>query len=146
MTAEQYVRRLYDAVNTKDLETIASYGCVESQWLDVPFNYLATGERAIVDPWNAWFGYFPDASCEIRNLVAMGNHVVVQGIGRGTHLGAFDSPAGRLEPTGRVMEVHFCDVYHLAGDKILRADSYFDFYDLLRRLAPEKLPSAVAAD
>ncbi|MBC7769377.1 MAG: ester cyclase [Phycisphaerales bacterium] len=142
MTSEQQIRRLYDAVNAKDLTTLQSYGCAESEWYDVPFDYLATGERAIIDPWSAWFGYFPDATCEVRSLVAMGDHVVAQGIGRGTHRGAFDSPAGRLEPTGRAMETHFCDVYRLRGDKIVRADSYFDFYSLLSKLAPELLPAA----
>ena len=36
------------------------------------------------------------------------------------------------------MEVSFCDVYRLQDGKIIRADSYFDFYALLRQLAPEK--------
>lgn len=140
MSAERHIRRLYDAVNAKDLATITAFGYAESEWLDVPFDYLATGERAIIDPWTAWFGYFPDATCELRSLVGMGDHVVAQGISRGTHQGGFDSPAGRLEPTGRTMELNFCDVYRLVGDKILRADSYFDFYGLLGKLAPETLP------
>lgn len=142
MTPEQQIRRLYDAVNSKDLETLGSYGAADSEWLDVPFDYLATGERAIVDPWAAWFGYFPDSKSELRSLVAMGDYVVAQGVTHATHQGAFDSPAGRLEPTGRAMEVHFCDVYRLRGDKILRADSYFDFYGVLKQLAPEKLPAS----
>lgn len=50
----------------------------------------------------------------------------------------FDSPAGRLEPTGRSMEVQFCDVYRLADGKIARADSYFDFYGLLQCLRPDE--------
>lgn len=145
MTPEQHIRRLYDAVNAKDLPTLASFGCVETEWFDVPLDYLATGERAIIDPWTAWFGYFPDATCEVRNLVGMGEHVIAQGTGRGTHQGVFDSPAGKLEPTGRAMEVHFCDVYRLRGAKIIRADSYFDFYGLLGRLEPEKLPSVASS-
>ena len=146
MTPEQHVRRLYEAVNAKDFTTLASYGCAESEWFDVPFDYLATGERAIVDPWAAWFGYFPDSTTEVRSLVASGDHVVAQGVTHGTHRGAFDSPAGRLEPTGRAMEVRFCDVYRLRGDKIVRADSYFDFYALLGRLAPERLPAIASTE
>jgi ketosteroid isomerase-like protein len=69
----------------------------------------------------------------------MGDHVVAQGIGRGTHRGVFNSPAGVLQPTGRTMAVGFCDVYELRGDKILRADSYFDFYGLLNQLVDAPL-------
>jgi hypothetical protein len=68
---------------------------------------------------------------------AMGDCVVAQGIGRGTQQGVFRSPAGELAPSGRAMQVHFCDVYRLKDGKIVRAYSYFDFYGLLLQLAPE---------
>ena len=133
------IRRLYDAVNKKDLDVIAGYGAPFSEWLDVPFDFTTKGERAIIDPWKSWFDIFPDATCEVRSLVAMGNHVVAQGIGRGTHRGVFNSPAGVLKPTGKTIAVGFCDVYELRGDKILRADSYFDFYGLVNQLVDEPL-------
>ena len=128
------IRRLYDAVNRKDVEYIAALGSSTSEWLDVPFDLTSTGPSAIVGPWQSWFNIFPDATCEVQSLNALGEVVVAQGIGRGTHRGVFPSPAG--EPTGRRMEVRFCDVYRLEDGKIARADSYFDFYGLLRQLAP----------
>ncbi|QOG07385.1 ester cyclase [Aureimonas sp. OT7] len=144
MSPEDHIRRLYAAVNAGDLATIEAFGCEASEWLDVPFDYLATGTRAIVDPWAAWLGYFPDTDCQPYSIVGMGDTVVAQGITVATHRGAFDSPAGRLEPTGRRIETRFCDVYRLQGDKIIRADSYFDFYTLLGQLAPELLPKVAA--
>ena len=137
--SEALIRRLYDAVNKKDLDTIAAYGASFSEWLDVPFNYTTKGERAIIDPWKSWFDIFPDATCEVRSVAAMGSHVVAQGIGRGTHRGVFNSPAGVLLPSGKPMAVGFCDVYELRGDKILRADSYFDFYGLVNQLVDAPL-------
>jgi ketosteroid isomerase-like protein len=134
---EVLIRALYDAVNRKDLEMIASYGSPESEWLDVPFAITSKGERAIADPWKAWFEIFPDATCEVQHLIALGDHVVARGAGRGTHRGMFKSPAGVLEPTGRRMETNFCDVYRLKAGKIARADSYFDFYGVLRQLRPD---------
>jgi ketosteroid isomerase-like protein len=83
----QLIRSFYDAVNRKDLETIASYGAPESGWLDVPFNVTSRGVRAIIDPWVSWFEIFPDATCEVRSLVALGDHVVAQGVGGGAHRG-----------------------------------------------------------
>jgi ketosteroid isomerase-like protein len=134
---ESLIRKLYDAVNRKDLATIASYGSAESEWLDVPFNYTSRGVNAIIDPWKSWFDIFPDATCEVQRLTALGDHVVAQGIGRGMHRGVFSSPAGVLPPTGRSMQVQFCDVYQLRDGKIIRADSYFDFYGLLQQLRAE---------
>jgi len=74
----------------------------------------------------------------------MGEYVVAQGTGRGTHRGQFNSPAGLLAPSGRAMEVSFCDVYKLRDCKILRANSNSDFYDLWKQLtayyiSPEEL-------
>ena len=136
---ETLIRGLYDAVNRKDLDTIAALGAPNSEWLDVPFNFTSRGERAIIDPWKSWFDIFPDATCEVRSLVSLGDHVIAQGIGRGTQRGVFNSPAGTLPPSGRTMEVRFCDVYRLEQGKIARADSYFDFYSLLRQLSPERV-------
>jgi ketosteroid isomerase-like protein len=105
---ETLIRGLYDAVNRKDLDTIAALGAPNSEWLDVPFNFTSRGERAIIDPWKSWFDIFPDATCEVRSLVSLGDHVIAQGIGRGTQRGVFNSPAGTLPPSGRTMEVRFC--------------------------------------
>ncbi|GGH64502.1 quinol monooxygenase YgiN/predicted ester cyclase [Filimonas zeae] len=133
------IQGLYDAVNNKNLDYIQNLGADFSEWLDVPFNYTTTGKNAIIDPWVSWFGIFPDATCEVKSLTAFGNTVIAQGIGRGTHKGDFHSPAGLLKPSGVAMQVNFCDVYVLKDGCILRADSYFDFYGLLKQLAPEKM-------
>lgn len=133
------IRDLYEAVNKKDLEYIKNLGTPVSEWREVPFNLTLTGADAIIDPWVAWFKIFPDATCEVQKLTALGEYVIAQGIGRGTHKGTFDSPAGSLEPTGAAMETNFCDVYKLDNGKIIRADSYFDFFGVLKQLAPQKL-------
>jgi quinol monooxygenase YgiN/ketosteroid isomerase-like protein len=132
------IQGLYDAVNKKDLAYIEKLGADFSEWLDVPFNYTTTGKKAIIDPWVSWFGIFPDATCEVKSLSAFGNTVIAQGIGRGTHKGDFNSPAGLIKPSGVAMEVNFCDVYVLKNGCILRADSYFDFYGLLKQLTPKQ--------
>jgi predicted ester cyclase len=114
------IRSLYDAVNQKDLKAIEDFGAPSSEWLDVPFDFTSKGERAIIDPWQNWFNIFPDATCEVRSLVALGDYVVAQGIGRGTHKGVFNSPAGTLLPTGRKMEVRFCDIYRPSTSRSTR--------------------------
>jgi predicted ester cyclase len=128
------IRKLYEAVNTKDLNYIKSLGDIKSEWLDVPFNFTSKGENAIIDPWKSWFDIFPDARCEVKSLVSIGDYVVAQGIGTGTQKGIFNSPAGVLQPTGVSINVNFCDVYRLKNGKIMRADSYFDFYGLWKQL------------
>lgn len=135
----EIIGNLYKAVNEKDLDYIANLGIDESEWLDVPFDFTSTGRGAIIGPWKSWFDIFPDATCEVQSLIGLGEYVIARGIGRGTHRGVFHSPAGILEPSGVNMQTNFCDVYSMRDGKILRADSYFDFYGVLRQLAPEKV-------
>ena len=133
----EIIKGLYNAVNIKDLDYFRNLGAGFSEWLDVPFDYTTRGETAIIDPWVSWFGIFPDATCEVKSLIAFGDYVIAQGIGRGTHKGVFNSPAGLLQPHNVRMQVQFCDVYKLREGKIERADSYFDFYSLLLQLTSE---------
>src|ERR1700761_3423735 len=114
----EIIKGLYEAVNQKNLEYIENLGADNSEWLDVPFNYTSKGPRAIIDPWNSWFDLFPDATCEVQSLVSLGDHVVARGIGRGTHKGVFNSPAGELRPGDVHMHTNFCDVYRLEKGKI----------------------------
>jgi quinol monooxygenase YgiN/predicted ester cyclase len=132
------IKDLYEAVNNKDLDFIRNLGASFSEWLDVPFNYTTRGESAIIDPWVSWFGIFPDATCEVKSLIAFGDYVIAQGIGRGTHKGVFHSPAGVIPPSNVKMQVNFCDVYKLKDGKIERADSYFDFFSLWKQLTERK--------
>lgn len=135
---ESIVRGVYEAFNRKDFETLKNLGTSSSEWLEVPFDQTLKGDTAVADAWKSWAEIFPDGMTEIRNLISSGDSVVVEGVGRGTHQGVFRSPAGDLQPSGRKVNVNFCEVYKLNNGKIIRAASYFDFYTMLRQLAPEK--------
>ena len=67
--------QLSDLVSSSPSGVIAAYGASFSEWLDVPFDYTTKGERGIIDPWKSWFDIFPDATCEVRSLVAAGRPV-----------------------------------------------------------------------
>jgi ketosteroid isomerase-like protein len=138
MNNKEIIAGLYEAVNEKNLDYIRNLGADNSEWLEVPFDMTFTGANAIIDPWAAWFGIFPDATCEVQHMHVFEDYVIARGIGRGTHRGVFNSPAGVLQPSGVAMKTNFCDVYQLENGKIIRAASYFDFYGVLVQLAPEK--------
>ncbi len=138
LTNKATIEGLYEAVNQRNFDYLAALGTPKSEWFDVPYNFTDTGDSAIVRPWKGWLDVFPDSVSEVQSLVALGDHVVAQGITRATQRGVFPSPAGDLLPDGGHMEVRFCDVYRLDNGKIIRADSYFDFYGILKQLAPDK--------
>ena len=77
---------------------------------------------------------FPDSGVEITNLFASGDQAVVEFIGRGTNTGPLHMPTGDVPPTGRTVELRFCDVYRVKHGKIVSYRSYYDALGFLQQL------------
>jgi len=69
---------------------------------------------------------FPDSGIEIMNLFATEDQAVVEFIGRGTNTAPLHMPTGDVPPTGRAVEMRFCDVYRISNGKIVNYRSYYD--------------------
>src|SRR5437660_1337798 len=68
---------------------------------------------------------FPDTGIEITNLFATEDQAAVEFIGRGTNTGPLHMPTGDVPPTGRAVEMRFCDVYRVSNGKIVSYRSYY---------------------
>ena len=77
---------------------------------------------------------FPDSGVEITNLFATEDQVAIEFIGRGTNTGPLHMPTGDVPPTGRAVEIHFCDVYRVSNGKIVSYRSYYDVFGFLQQL------------
>lgn len=77
---------------------------------------------------------FPDSGMEIINLFASEDQAVVEFIGRGTNTGPLHMPTGDVPPTGRAVEMRFCDVYRVSNGKIVSYRSYYDALGFLQQL------------
>lgn len=131
------IQGLYAAVNQKNFEYLNTLCDAGSEWFDIPFNNTAVGETSVTTTWQNRFSIFPDATCEIKNLVAHDNLVIVQGVERGTHQGMFTMYDEYIEPSGVSFEIGFCDVYYMNEGKIVKANSNFDVYALFDQIYGE---------
>ncbi len=61
---------------------------------------------------------FPDVHREIFNIHVAKDVVIVELRIQGTHKGELRLPSGALAPTGKVIDVPSCDVFHLEDGKI----------------------------
>jgi len=134
---EMVVQSMYEAFSKKDFDKLDSLGSSQSEWVEVAFESSQKGPLAIRQSWEEWSKVFPDGQIEIQSLISDEDHVIVRGIGRGTHQGVFSTPIGELQPTGQRVEIPFCDVIELSDGKIIKAHSYFDFQTFLRQLGFE---------
>ncbi|MCO6149594.1 nuclear transport factor 2 family protein [Flavobacterium sp. NRK1] len=127
------IQGLYAAVNQRNFEYLNDISDAKSEWFDIPFNTTTTGEESLTVSWQNRFSMFPDATFEIKNLIAYDNYVIVQGIERGTYKG-FSFIDEDIDMSESLIEIGFCDVYYLENGTIVKANSNFDIDSLLLQI------------
>jgi predicted ester cyclase len=105
------VRSLFEAFNDGDLVRAAANVSDDFELVDVAAGQTFRGP----DGCRQWLEMFrtalPDARTELVNVFAEGDRVASEHIGRGTHTGPFVTPAGRIPPTGRRVELRIGEFY-----------------------------------
>jgi steroid delta-isomerase-like uncharacterized protein len=124
------VRENYEAFNAKDIERAAAVVLPDCRVTSVALG-ATLGFR---DYFKNWMTAFPDAQVEIVSIVAQGDKVIAECIGRGTHKGVLSGPAGKIPPTNKRAELRFVDVFECRNGKIASSRNYFDILSFLGQL------------
>lgn len=82
----------------------------------------------------AYLSAFPDVENEVTWWMEKGDTVVLEQVITGTHIGAFVTPFGTLEPTGRTVRSEAVEVVRARGRLIASWRSYFDQLGFLTQL------------
>ncbi|MBI4299834.1 MAG: ester cyclase [Chloroflexi bacterium] len=137
-------RRMYESFNTRDLDAAVADVDRNAEWLDVPSGQRLRGPQGWKQNSQNWLTAFPDGKIEIRNVAEAGNQVIIEFIGRGTQSGVLNGPGGQIiQPTGRRVEVQFCDVLEVRDGKLVAGRTYYDMVTILNQLG--LMPSRLAA-
>ena len=133
------VQTLYDLTNNHQsdpawLDTSLAFFAEECEVIDVPSGMTSRGPEGYKQLILFFEEGFPDSRIEITNLFATEDQAVVEFIGRGTNTGPLHMPTGDVPPTGRVVEMRFCDVYRVRNGKIVSYRSYYDVFGFLQQL------------
>ena len=94
-----------------------------------------------------WMGkLFPDVHRELHRVNVLGDVVAIELSIRGTFLGAFETPAGVIQPTGAKVDFPTADFWYLRKGKVEVFDCHIAFTTLFAQLGilPD-YASAVAA-
>ena len=142
MTAQNtvtLVQTLYDLINNHQsdptwLDKSLTFFAEDCEVIDVPSGVTSRGPDGYKQLILFFEEGFPDSGIEITNLFATDDQAVVEFIGRGTNTGPLHMPAGDVSPTGRVVEMRFCDVYRVRNGKIVSYRSYYDVFGFLQQL------------
>lgn len=136
-------RSLYDYWNERQFDKMAELMAAEGEIVLMGSGTRFRGPSGAIEFGQMWADGFPDGRATIENVVASGDHAVVQFTGRGTHTGALRTPAGEIPATGRSVTLDFCDVVEIRDGKIRLSQSYFDSASMLMQLGVT--PEAVGA-
>lgn len=134
------VRRLYKAINTHQSDP-AWFDKVAASVLEDftginPRGVTRHGAEGLKEHYAAWIRAFPQCDVEVTNVFATKDQAVVEFIGRGTHTGVLQSPAGEIQPTGQKAEVRFCEVFWFREGKVASIHTYYDALELMQQLVP----------
>jgi steroid delta-isomerase-like uncharacterized protein len=130
------VKDVYESFNRKDFGRLASYATPDATASSVPF----AAKGPFRDDFESWSKAFPDGRIEVKSLIAQGDQVVAEIVGRGTHTGTLSGPGGDIPATGRRAELQLAEVFRFRDGKIVELRYYFDAFSLFQQLgigAPE---------
>jgi len=127
-------KSFYDEFNKRNFPAIEKIVDENAQLNLVPFNAKFSGKEGYLQLVQSWANAFPDGQCHVMNIIADENGAVVEFAGRGTQTGDFTTPEGKVMPTGKKVDVPFCDVFKIKNGKIVTYNSYFDSATFMKQL------------
>lgn len=133
------VQTLYDLMKNHQsnpgwLDTSLAFFAEDCGIIDIPSGVTSRGPDGYKQLMLFFEEGFPDSGIEVTNLFATDDQAVVEFIGRGTNTGPLHMPTGNVPPTGRAVELRFCDVYRVTNGKIVCYHSYYDAFGFLQQL------------
>ena len=127
-------RKIYDAWNARDFDFGPEHTTDDAVIEMMGAGHTFKGPDGSRQFAQAWAAAVPDGRVTIDRLIDGGERVVVEFTGRGTHTGPMVTPNGTIEPTGRSLELKFCDVLEFRDGRIVGQHSYLDSASMLAQM------------
>ncbi|MHB8646226.1 MAG: ester cyclase [Thermomicrobiales bacterium] len=88
---------------------------------------------------------FPDGRLNLDSAVESGDTIAVEGRFTGTHTGPLAGPSGDVPPTGRKLDLPYCDVFQVKDGRITAHHVYYDQITFMTQLGLMPAPGQGAA-
>ena len=86
----------------------------------------------------------PDSRLEAGPINVDGNRVYVEGRYTGTHTGPLMTPQGEVPPSGRTLNLPYCDVFEIEAGRIARHRTYYDQMEMAQQLGLMPEPASAS--
>lgn len=127
-------RDLYDAFNTMEYDRCLAMSTDDVEVVLIPTNQTFHGKEGFRQFMMVWKNATPDGTVTVLNQVATDESVVNECTYHATHTGPLLSPAGEIPPTGKTLDLRFCEVWSVRGGKLASIHNYQDMATLLQQI------------
>lgn len=144
LESKAVVEKGYKAFNAHDLEALSRLAAPDIV-VTAPGGQVFKGPQQAKEFDQSWLTAFPDMRAEPKQIIAQGNHVVVQGLFTGTHNGTLKTPMGDISATGRKVKGEYTEIFEIDRGLVKKQDLLFDRVELMTQLGMAPAPQAVKA-
>ena len=135
-------RALNEAFNARDWRAAVALTTPDVELVNVATGQTSRGPQGVEEFLGGWAAAFPDSTVETTIVIADERGAAMEFVGRGTHSGPLQGPAGPIPATGRTVAVLFCQVLEMQQGKVVRGRLYFDLGGMLQQLGLTPSPQA----
>lgn len=135
------VQRFYDAFGRGDLDAAEEAFTSDSTHIE------PLGGTMDLASWREYGQTFkdglPDAHMEVENILEVGDQVAVEARFVGTHTQPLMTPQGEVPPSGKSIDLSFCEFVQIRDGKIAEHRVYYDQVAFMTQLGlmPESAPA-----
>jgi steroid delta-isomerase-like uncharacterized protein len=127
------MRRYFDLLHTKNLDSVLGLVDDDIEWLIVPTGDVIRGKAEFAELATNHWSASPDRTKKLLNLFAAEDYACMEYISGGTLTGEVDFGSLAIPPSGRAYQIQCCFVFHFKDHKIDRVHEYFDM-DTVKRI------------
>jgi len=128
------LRRSIEAFNDGDYDKLGSTLAPRGRYEELATHRANTTRDEEVSQSRGWRTVFPDAHGTIRNIFASGDNVVAEITWEGTQRGALEGPDGKIEATGKRINLPASMVARVHDGVISERHHYFDMRTMVDQL------------
>jgi ketosteroid isomerase-like protein len=133
-TAAEAARGLYEAFNRRDIDGWVAAFAPEATWHEMPSGEVFGVPDGVRLYYERFATAFPDGRCTEIVIREGDGFAVGEFIGSGTNTGPLATPEGDLPPTGKRIDIPFCDVHRVEHGLVVCTRRYWDTGTFARQM------------
>jgi steroid delta-isomerase-like uncharacterized protein len=139
---ETIARAVFKAFNDRKLDDAMKLIADTAEYRDVPTGEVFRGPDGTRKFMERWIQAFDDAKADPKRVIATDRLVVTEFVGRGTHTGPLETPAGTIRATNNKIDVPFCEIVEIRDGKVVSGTLYYDAATMMQQLGITEVAGA----